>query len=171
MLAGNHDRSIQIYSRLLEEPALAERRQVRERLGIARERNGQLAQAKLEYEAYLAEFPADADAQRVRQRLAGLAGADTPRQEIAASAAPEPSLWEFSGGLAQYVRRDVREPLEGLPSTETSELASNLDITTRRHGERFEIMSRVNGAYHYNLSDESGSRRARRSAVSSRTPT
>ena len=115
MLAGNHARSIQIYSRLLEEPALAERRQVRERLGIARERNGQLAQAKLEYEAYLAEFPGDADAQRVRQRLAGLAGADTPRQEIAANAAPEPSLWEFSGGVAQYVRRDVREPLEGLP--------------------------------------------------------
>ena len=155
MLAANYARSIQIYSRLLEEPALAERRQVRERLGVARERNGQLAQARLEYEAYLAEFPADADAQRVRQRLAGLAAADAPREEITASAAaPPPSLWEFSGGVAQYVRHDVREPLEGQPSTETSALASNLDITTRRHGERFELVSRVNGAYHYNLQDD-----------------
>ena len=46
---------------------------------MARERKGQLAQARLEYTTYLAEFPDGPDAERVQQRLAGLA-ADEPRR-------------------------------------------------------------------------------------------
>ena len=48
MLAENYDRSIQIYTRLLEEPGFGGRREARERLGIARERKGQVAQARHE---------------------------------------------------------------------------------------------------------------------------
>ena len=81
MLAENYDRSIQIYTRLLEEPGFGGRREARERLGIARERKGQLAQARHEYDAYLAEFPDGADAERVRQRLAGLVAAAAPARE------------------------------------------------------------------------------------------
>jgi hypothetical protein len=158
LLAGNYDRGIQIYTRLAEEPGYAGRQEARERLGVARERKGQVAQAKREYEAYLVEFPTGADAQRVRQRLAGLvATVNVPREPLAAAAEPE-SLWEFAGGIAQYYRRDDFQPLEALPATRTqSALFSNIDLAVRRHGERFEVMSRVNAGYQYNLLDETES--------------
>jgi hypothetical protein len=155
MLGANYDRSIQIYTRLLEEPGFAERREARERLGIARERKGQAAQAKLEYEAYLAEFPSGPDAQRVQQRLAGLSSTAAPEQVALAADLSADSLWEFSGGVAQYFRHDVLTPLEGGPDAEQSGILSNLDFSLRRNGERFEVMSRLDAAYHYNLLDAS----------------
>jgi hypothetical protein len=155
MLSEDYDRGIQIYSRLLEETGLAERRDVRERLGIARERNGQLAQARREYDAYLLEFPTGPDAQRVRQRLAGLIAAANPAREPLASPRGTASAWDFWGGVSQYVRRDVLRPLDDQPErTVQSALFSNVDFSLRRRGERFELLSRVNAAYHYNLLEE-----------------
>jgi hypothetical protein len=157
MLGANYDRSIQIYTRLLEEPEFDARREARERLGIARERKGQTAQAKIEYEAYLAEFPSGPDSQRVQQRLAGLTNAAAPEQ-VALEAGPSTdSLWEFSGGVAQYFRHDVLTPLEDGPDSEQSGILSNLDFSLRRNGKRFELMSRFDAAYHYNLLDASES--------------
>jgi hypothetical protein len=162
MLAQNYDRGIQIYTRLLEEADYAGRREARERLGIARERNGQLAQARREYEAYLAEFPDDADAGRVRQRLAGLvtqaAPAAVDRVERVAAAEP---VWEYDGGVAQYYRRDVYRPLDELPDeTLQSALLSHVNLVVRRHGERFEVATRVDAQYRYNLIDADDARAA-----------
>jgi hypothetical protein len=155
MLGANYDRSIQIYTRLLEDPSFAERREARERLGVARERKGQTAQAKIEYEAYLAEFPSGPDAQRVQQRLAGLTNATAPEQVALEASPSSDSLWKFSGGVAQYFRHDVLTPLEDGPDSEQSGILSNLDFSLRRNGERFEVMSRLDAAYHYNLLDAS----------------
>jgi hypothetical protein len=160
LLAENYDRGIQIYTRLLEEPAYAGRREARERLGIARERKGQLAQARHEYEAYLAEFADGPDAERVRQRLAGLVATAAPARErverVERVAAAE-STWSYDGGIAQYYRRDVYRPLEGLPDeTLRSALLSNVNLVVRRHGERFEVNSRVDAQYRYNLLYEEG---------------
>jgi hypothetical protein len=157
MLAQNYDRGVQIYTRLLEEPGYAGQREARERLGIARERNGQLAQARREYEAYLAEFPDGADAGRVRQRLAGLVTAAAPsaaaRERVEQVAAD--ALWDYDGGVAQYYRRDVYRPLEDLPvETLQSALLSHVNLVVRRHGERFELATRIDAQYRYNLIDE-----------------
>ena len=162
MLNENYDRSIQIYSRLLEDQGFAERAMARERLGILRQRKGQTAQAKLEYESYLSEFPTGPDANRVRQRLAGLvATANPPRERLVVSADPE-SSWKFWGGVSQYVRRDVIKPNDAVRgSTTHSNLLSNVDFSAQRRGERFQIQSRFNGAYHYNLLDAVESRAPR----------
>jgi hypothetical protein len=147
-----YDRAIQIYSRLLEEPGYDGRPEARERLGLARERNGQVAQARLEYDAYLMEFPDGPDAERVRQRLAGLVTAaeraHVPRGEIAAA---NESLWSVAGGVSQFYRRDVYEPLTTLPETLQSALLTNLDLVVHREGERFDMRTRVDAAYRYNL--------------------
>jgi len=152
LLAQRYDRAIQIYSRLLEEPGYDGRREARERLGVARERNGQVAQARLEYDTYLAEFPDGPDAERVRQRLAGLVAAAEPahvprRETIAANESP----WSVVGGVAQFYRRDVYEPLTTLPETLQSALLTNLDLVVHREGERFDLRTRVDAAYRYNL--------------------
>jgi hypothetical protein len=159
MLAQDYDRAIQVYTRLLEEPGYDSRQAARERLGLARERKGQLAQARREYDAYLAEYGDSADADRVRQRLASLVAAPpgVPREIETAAAAP--SRWDYAGGVAQYYRRDVYEPLEQLPdSTLQSALISNFDLVTRRHGERFDLRTRLDAAYRYNLLEPSASR-------------
>jgi hypothetical protein len=166
LLGGDHDTAIRLYSRLLEEPAFAERRLARERLGVARERKGQLAQARAEYEAYLAELPAgaDADAERVRQRLAGLVAvaptATVPAVAAVPSTAPGSvaSRWDVSGGMAQYVRHSELER-SGTTAAPTahSALLSNVNLIVRRDGERFDLTHRIDAAYHYNLLDATNS--------------
>jgi len=56
-------------------------REALELLGVAREKNGQLAHAKAEYQAYLGRYPEGEDADRVRQRL---------RAMLTARAIPKP---------------------------------------------------------------------------------
>ena len=63
-------------------------KEAQEYLGLARERNGQLAHAKAEYRIYLAKYPEGEDAQRVRQRLDAL---------VTAYQAPMPGLPQFAG--------------------------------------------------------------------------
>ena len=106
MLAGDHDTAIRLYARLLEEPGFRARREARERLGLARERKGQVARARVEYAAYLAEFPDGADAERVRQRLAGVDSEPAPARAPLAETEDARSLWEV-----ERRRGAVRAPL------------------------------------------------------------
>jgi hypothetical protein len=153
LLAQNYDRAIQIYSRLLEDPGYEDAQGARERLGVARERNGQVAQARLEYETYLDRFPDGPESERVRQRLAGLLAATSPSRPRAEAIVASVSAWDYAGGIAQYYRRDVYEPLATLPETEQAALLTNLDLVVRRHGERFDLHTRVDAAYRYNMLD------------------
>jgi len=156
LLAQDYDRGIQIYTRLLEDPAYGGRREARELLGVARQRNGQLAHAKAEYQAYLAEFPDGPEAQRVRQRLAGLAtAADPPTQTLRADRMEEPRGWDFSGGVSQYYRQDVirlRDDEQSIVGQ--AGLNSRVDLVARRQGERFDLLSRVNAGYYYDMRAE-----------------
>jgi hypothetical protein len=151
---GDHDTAIRLYGRLLQDPEFAARREARERLGVARERKGQLAQAKLEYNAYLAEFPEGSDADRVRQRLAALAPASpsAPAVPVDGEAA---ALWDMQGGMSQQVLHTEVErrgfDAEPLP---TSLLLSNVNFVIRRNGERFDLVNRVDAAYRYDLGDD-----------------
>jgi hypothetical protein len=153
LLAQSYERAIQIYSRLAEDPGYEDAPGARERLGVARERNGQIALARLEYETYLEEFPDGPEAERVRQRLAGLTAATSPQRPRAETLAASESAWDYAGGIAQYYRRDLYEPLATLPETEQAALLTNLDLVVRRHGERFDLHTRVDAAYRYNLLD------------------
>ena len=59
--------AIQLLTRLTEQPEFPQRAQAQELLGLARERNGQLAHAKAEYEEYLRRYPQGEAADRVSQ--------------------------------------------------------------------------------------------------------
>lgn len=154
MLAGDHDTAIRSYTRLLAEPEFTARREARERLGLARERKGQLAQARLEYSAYLLEFPDGPDSERVQQRLAGLASADVPARVALDEPRVAESNWQIDGGVAQYVRyAEIGYEHPGSKLAERSTLISNVNMLVRRNGERFAMLQRFDAAYHYNLLD------------------
>lgn len=87
--ATNYDQAVQVLTKLLAMPANSYSADAQELLGLVRERNGQMAHAKAEYELYLKTYPDGAGADRVRQRLAGLE---------TAQAAPPTALREAGPG-------------------------------------------------------------------------
>ena len=72
--------AVDLLSRLLRQPEYPGRADAQELLGLVRERAGQLAQAKAEYEAYLRRYPNGPGAARVRGRLQALAAGFTRSQ-------------------------------------------------------------------------------------------
>ena len=83
MTAGEYAKAIRMLEAILEEPDKTFEKEARELLGLARERNGQIAHAKAEYRAYLELYPEGEDAARVSQRLQGLVTAtQQPREPL-----------------------------------------------------------------------------------------
>jgi hypothetical protein len=145
MLSGRNENAIRLYTRLLLEPG-EHRAEAREFLGLARQRNGQLARARGEYEAYLREFEGSPGAARVRQRLDGLiASVEAPREPLrAAAGAGEGARWEKSMGVAQYYRRDLNQFDQDQQEIVTQEaLLTDMDFSLRRDGENIDLLTRL----------------------------
>lgn len=69
---GDNGRAIQLFTQLLRLPVHKYTPESKELLGLARERKGQVARARIEYQEYLSLYPKGEGTQRVRQRLAAL---------------------------------------------------------------------------------------------------
>jgi len=157
LIDKNYGRSVQIYTRILENSDSVYRREAREFLGVAREKNGQLAHAKTEYQAYLAEFADDQGAARVRQRLAGLIDTVPAGRRLARAVdGNERAEWEFYGGVSQYYYRDVSKLQQDQADfVSQSAVMSQTNLVVQRRGERFDLLGRVNAGYYYDTLGES----------------
>lgn len=164
LVRRDYARSIDLYSRLLQEPAGAHRREAREFLGVAFEKNGQPANARDAYEVWLDEFPDGPDANRVRQRLAALtttapAGERKAPQTTLAAASEDAPDWEIYGSASQYYLRGVSlaHDSDDDDVVGQSALLSRALLFARRSGERFDVASRANLGYlHDFVEDGSG---------------
>lgn len=87
--AENYPEAVRLAGNVLGMPENAASPAAQELLGLAREKAGQLAHAKAEYETFLEKYPNDPAAPRVRQRLSVL---------VTGESAPEPSAGA-EGGL------------------------------------------------------------------------
>ena len=67
--AANYELAISSFNQILLLPPNAYSQEAQELIGLARERNGELAKAKAEYDLYLKLFPDGPGADRVRQHL------------------------------------------------------------------------------------------------------
>ena len=157
LLSQNYDRSIKIYTRLLEEPEGDHRLEAREFLGVAREKKGQFAHATAEYQAFLAEFPEGTDTKRVEQRLAALTEtADEDLRGVNERAAPE---WNFFGAASQFYRRAVNERQSDEAEDVTmSSVLNQANVLVSRRGERLDLMGRLNMTYLLDLEERPGTR-------------
>jgi hypothetical protein len=154
MLNGDYESAIRVYTRLLQEPG-EHRPEAREYLGLARERNGQIAHASAEYRAYLAEYPNGEGARRVQQRLNGLTTAAAgPRDPLRRGTADTKSRWDVATGLSQYYRRDMNQFDEDLPEVVSLEAVfTDLDLSVRRSGDSVDLQSRIVISNLYDLMD------------------
>ena len=146
MVAGELSRAIQIYTKILQLPPNDYHPDAQEFLALARERNGQIAHAKAEYERYLDAYPDAEGATRVRQRLAALVAAP---QASSADAAPSvaartesrsASPWRFRTFLSQYYRRDVNQINDQDEIVSQSAIYTDASLDARRRGERFTFL-------------------------------
>lgn len=172
MIAGNYPQAIQIYTKILGMPDSTARKQALELLGVAREKNGQLPHAKAQYEAYLKEFPQGPDADRVRQRLAGIITSGQKAQErlkegrqgiakgsagaVSPKPAPEqPDVWvsNIFGSFSQdYFYDQMRLPTA--TTVARSDVSSNFDASGNWKKRDYDIKTRFTGSNRFSFLTE-----------------
>ena len=168
--AGDNAAAIRTAELLLGQPESAATPEAQELLGLARERNKQLAHAKAEYETFLARYPDHANAGRVRQRLAALLGEEAPETtkpgEAERAGVTKVSAGfksEFSGSLSMLYQRDESGflfqdvPVVGGPEvnpdpieenrTNLNEILYGADINLSVGNDRIEGLFRFSGVF------------------------
>jgi len=166
MLAGELSRAVQLYTKVLRAANHDRHAEAQELLGLAREKNGQLAHAKAEYQRYLALYPNEDGSARVQQRLAAMLAndrkSDTGTSAVANSASGSssraaPSAWRFNTFFSQYYRRDANQLNAEDQIISQSALYSDVNFDARRRGSRFDFSSRLSAGYRNDFLDEAQS--------------
>lgn len=144
----------QIFTKLQRQPEFPERADVQELLGLARERAGEVAQAKAEYEEYLHRYPQGAAAERIRARLRILRAASLGTGADARTGEQAERGWKVSGGASQLYRRDsygtdFNGPLYS--KIVQNAIFTDADLFVHHDGERFAEGFRTNVGYARNL--------------------
>ena len=162
MTAGELSRAVQIYTKVLQMPPNVHQPDAQEFLALARERNGQIAHAKAEYQRYLEVYPDEEGAERVEQRLAALLATAGERRTTAASSPDSPDRgrdsildgWNVRTFLSQFYRRDVNQVNDQEEIVSQSSVYSDISVDARRRGERFDFSARLTAGYRSNLMEE-----------------
>ncbi len=161
MTAGEFDRAVPIFTKVLSHSDGPAAKQAQELLGLARERKGQLAHAKAEYETYLERYPDGEGANRVRQRLEALVTARAEPPAPRRSDPPESKSLDFTAIGSTYVgyrRQNLYPRNEAILLTDSS-LFTDLHLEARLRSDRYTFRSQYTGGYSYDFleggSDES----------------
>ncbi len=136
-------------------------------LGLVRERAGQLAQAKAEYQAYLQRYPQGAGAERVRRRLQALAAASIAPRMFESGAAPAGG-WTMAGSTALGYQYDKGQTVSAGTTTSTTSVGAALvygDLLVRDRGSRYDFTGRVDAGYTHNSANTPGGSQDRTTAA------
>lgn len=169
VVARDYPRAIELLTKLTRQPEYDGRARAQEMLGITRERAGQLAHAKAEYEEYLRRYPQGDAVGRVRARLRALSSAQRVGRNGSAFGGHDPdSAWRIDGGASQLYRWE-RSGLETTQQSSSQQdqnaLYTDGDLIARRRGERFDFVSRLNAGYAYDMLDDGPGNQVRVSAA------
>jgi tetratricopeptide (TPR) repeat protein len=151
--------AVDLLNRLLRQPEYPARAEAQELMGLVRERAGQLAQAKAEYEEYLRRYPDGAGAARVRGRLQTLAAASLAPRSTGEFGAAASNRWTMASSAAVSYQYGRDQTVSNGTTTTTNSLSSALvygDLLLRDRGERYDFIARVDGGYTHNLGATSG---------------
>jgi hypothetical protein len=144
-----YGRSIQLLSKLLQLPNHKYSQEAKELMGVARERKGQVARAKLEYQEYLRLYPEGEGADRVKQRLAGIELAQVePREKLKEVKPTAKTTFDTFGRFSQRYYSDQTTfkssgSFEG-GTDSRSTLTSFLNVSGRYRSDEYDIRSFFN---------------------------
>jgi hypothetical protein len=154
MTGGDLDLAIRLLSAILDSNEDSpETRDALELLGLARERRGQLAHAKAEYEKYLTRYPEGDGAERVRQRLSAMLTRSEPARDQLRPARAEGPAWEmqtFGSLYSSYYRGDLVD--DAIDEVISDSVAfTDLNLSTRLRRGDYDILARADGGYRYDI--------------------
>lgn len=154
---NNNTLAIQAFDRLLNLPPNKFSQDAQEFIGLARERNNELAKAEVEYKLYLKLYPDSEGANRVRQRLLNLGKVKIPepRQQVVKKEANQTFIyggWSqyYYHGTSQNVDTTVNTPVPTTTSTSAtvqSALFSSLDLNVRMRSSDYDNRAVLRNTY------------------------
>ena len=169
LIAGENEQALQIFNALLNLPPNKQSQGAQEWVGVARQRSGEYAKAKAEFELYLKLYPEGEGAIRVRQRLVALEEAITQRVQTKSSRETKKidefrvygSVYEYYyGGYSQSKTTDkVSNTTTTFNNHDQSLLQSAFDVTGRYRKNEYDNKVVVRGTQSYNLLATDDSRR------------
>jgi hypothetical protein len=151
--------AVDLLSRLLRQPEYPARAEAQELLGLVRERAGQMAQAKAEYQEYLRRYPNGPAAARIRGRLQTLAAASLEAKSTGDFGAATGNRWTMAGSAAVTYQYGKDQVVSNGTSTTTNSVNAALvygDLLLRDRGERYDFTARFNGGYTQNIVTTNG---------------
>ena len=157
MAAHDYPKAIALLTKLQRQPEFPDRARAQELLGLARERSGQMAHAKAEYQEYLRRYPNGEAAERVAYRLKILQAAEA-KARTGRDVGLDTQAWQLNGGFSQTGRYDGLRVTNSAPplattlptaaqTAESSALFTDVDFLARRRGETFDFIGRFSGGY------------------------
>ncbi len=150
MSRRDYPKATELLTKLTRQPEYKDRSRAQEMLGLTRERAGQLAHAKAEYEEYLRRY-ADGDAAgRIKKRLRALATAGLAGKPGTRGGGVDDSAWKVTGGAAQTYRWENNSL--STEDASTSQQTQNAvytdgDMIARRRGEQYDFVARLSAGY------------------------
>lgn len=153
MLDKDYSTSVRLLSKIREQSSGEVQQRAQELIGVSREFNGQLAQAKAEYTQYLQDYPDSEGASRVRQRLAAmLTAAQQPKQRLRSAKKTKQinkDEWQtqFYGSVAQTYYRDETTHQDQASQTTRSDLNNDLDFYANLSKGEVELSTQFVGSY------------------------
>lgn len=153
----NHSLAIQIFTKIAEQSDGATKKKAIELLGVAREKNGQLAHAKAEYERFLELYPDAPEAERVRQRLFGILTAHAkakPSKDSRKRRKDSEWDWDGYGSLSQFYFRDQTTPEGQETQVNRSTINTGIDLMATGRSDFLRIDFRAVGGYDKDLLED-----------------
>jgi hypothetical protein len=153
MLDKDYSTAVRLLSKIREQSTGEVQQRAQELIGVSREFNGQLAQAKAEYTQYLQDYPDSEGATRVKQRLAAIiTAAQQPKQRLRSAKKTKQikkDEWQsqFYGSLAQTYYRDETTPQDQNSQLIRSELNNDLDFFAKVSKGDMELGTQFVGSY------------------------
>ncbi len=141
---GDYAKAIQLLNAALNFPPHAYSQNAQELIGVAREKNGELAKAKAEYNLYLSLYPEGDGVKRVRQHIADIDEASKSKTTAKAKK-PTREISETTvyGSWDQYYYDAHSHNYESDPTTNShshdqSSLMSSLNLTARSRKNQYD---------------------------------
>ena len=160
--------AVDLLGRLLRQPEYPARVDAQELIGLVRERAGQFAQAKAEYEEYLRRYPNGPGVERVRIRLRTLIAAALAPKSMGEFGASQGSHWSMAGSTSLTYQYEKDQTISAGTTSSTTSVNAALvyaDLLLRERGERYDFTSRIDAGYTRNIVSTFGGSQDRTTAA------
>lgn len=129
---GDYPKAINRLNRILSLPQNDRTMSAQALIGEAREKNGEIAKARAEYDLYLKLYPNSPEAPKIKQRLATLPAVSTIRRPTARVVRDDkPAEWTVNGSLSSFFFAGQSKQDDGPMKRDQESLVSSVNLSAR----------------------------------------